>query len=180
MLRDSCLFVYIMTATKVVVLGHSFVRRLGLYLGRDDERCNFGLDESLFDISIIGFGGLTMRNSRLHSVKPLLENCDLVILDIGSNDLCDQTLNAQRFVNDLLSYAQFLRIGLNVHKVVILQLLHRSVVPYFDYNSVVTGVNVSLQECLAAATLPKIYFWKHRAGLWQSIASVLDRQGVHL
>lgn len=132
------------------------------------------------DIFIYGFGGLRLKNDlfrRLHKLDRKLVKSDVVVLDLGSNDLCDEYYSPALFVRDYLSYANFLQTGLGVQKVVICQLLPRLVTPYEEYNDHIILANRMLEQQVINMD---ITFWKHRCGLWNPTVNVYDVDGIHL
>lgn len=165
-------------AVKCVIWGHSFVRRFQAFL-EERNLSNVGLELDKFSVSCIGLGGLKLeQRRRLHSKDNDLSGSDLVLIDIGSNDLTKPSYSPEQFALDIMSYASFLIIGLNVKKVVILQVLHRDCVPYTDYNSVVIQANVAIQKLTDTTSLP-IVFWKHR-GMWNCQDFIFCSDGIHL
>lgn len=165
-------------ALKVVLWGHSFVRRFKDFL---TERVihNAGLDTDKFDINFVGLGGLSLsQRRRLHSKDDELREADIVIIDIGSNDLCNEMYSPEQFALDLMSYSSFLITGLNVKKVVLMQVLYRECVPYQTYNDHVISANVALQTLVGTRSL-SIFFWKH-SGMWCCENSIFGPDGIHL
>jgi hypothetical protein len=166
-------------ALQVVLFGHSFVRRLKDYIEKNPIHENLGLSALKFEVCCFGFGGLSLKQRRrLHCVDSKLRLSDMVILDIGSNDICNPDYLPDKFAQDLVSYAEFLVIGLQVKRVVIMQLLPRDVLPYSGYNEHVIQVNNLVQALVTSSELP-LTFWKHR-GLWHSKHCIFSRDGIHL
>ncbi|KAL4225266.1 hypothetical protein ACF0H5_015954 [Mactra antiquata] len=123
-----------------------------------------GLDKQLFQVNIRGLGGLSLHQRRLHSYDVQLKNNDIVLLDIGSNDLCNPDCSPEQFALDLMKYASYLIIGLNVKKVVLLQTLHRSKVPFNGYNEHVVRANTAIQNLVDTSSLG-IFYWRHRVNI---------------
>ena len=166
-------------AVQVAVWGHSFVRRLSMLQGNGVFPKNLGLDSNKIEVLLEGEGVLSLqRNACLHSKDGLLAGKDLVVIDIGSNDLCDPDLSVNQFAINLVSYAAFLVVGLQVKKVVVLQIMPRQSEPYEGYNSRVIEANLAIQASVATANLP-IYFWKHR-GVWNCQCNIYMPDGIHL
>ena len=162
----------------VVIWGHSFVRRFHEFLERNDIY-NLGLNSDKFNIKCIGLGGLSLgQRRRLHSYDSQLSVDDLVVIDIGSNDLTSQLCCPEQFALDLMSYASYLIFGLDVKKVVILQILYRNHTPFVDYNSRVIFTNVALENLTKTAP-GHVFFWKHR-GMWNCQESIFSDDGIHL
>lgn len=166
---------------KVEIVGHSFVRRFGVFLQADDSNCNLGLDIRKYKVTLHGFGGLSLhQQGRLHSVDARLAGADLVVVDIGSNDLCDRLYRPEQFALDLIVYAKFLLESVSVRKVVICQQLLRreDVTPYPEYNAHIVEANIELRTRIEESNCP-IFFWKH-IGMWNSSVPVLGQDGIHL
>ena len=164
--------------SRVVVLGHSFVSRFQRFCN-EQGIFSLGLDSSCFDVEYLGYGGLSlMQKRRLHSQDSKLTGSDLVILDIGSNDLSTASYLPEQFALDLMSYASFLVIGLGVSRVAILQQLCRERLPFQDYNDHIVRSNNAVQTLVQTSDLP-VVFWKHR-GMWNCHLSVLGSDGIHL
>lgn len=180
MLTHICVYLFVdEMPVHVIVLGHSFVSRFQRFC---DERSinHLGLDPSYFNVEYVGFGGLSLRQRRrLHSYdQTKLKKADLVILDIGSNDLSSASYLPEQFALDLVSYASFLIIGLGISKVAILQQIRRERLPFQDYNDHIVRSNVAMDTLIKTTQLP-VVFWKHR-GMWNCGQSVLCPDGVHL
>lgn len=103
----------------VILFGHSFIRRLGEFMELSNQE-NLGLSVDKCNVTCLGFVGLCLQQrQKLHYVDRKLQGADLVLIEIGSNDLCNRNYNPETFANDLFSYAMFLLEGLNVRTVVI-------------------------------------------------------------
>lgn len=167
---------------KVIVFGHSFVRRLEQYTNTctTGDIKNLGLCTNTFGIQLYGLGGLCMsQRRRLHSCDSKLHGADMVLLDIGSNDLCDPEYDINRFVTDLVSFASYLVTGLQVRKVIVLQIIKRARPPFSKYNDNVVECNVALKQLITTKCQLPIYFWRHR-GMWNTDSNIFHRDGVHL
>jgi len=77
--------------SKVLILGHSFVRRFQFFLYEGLHSRTFpGLDLSSVEIKFLGIGGRTVAKilafdlDHVRALRP-----DIVVLEIGSNDLCE-------------------------------------------------------------------------------------------
>jgi lysophospholipase L1-like esterase len=166
-------------ATKITIFGHSYVRRLHELMFSRQDLHNLGLDSARFQISCIGIGGLKLQQrQRLHSSDHLLAGQDLVIIDIGSNDLCLENYVPEQFALDIVSYCSFLTEGLGVKRVAISQILTRSIEPFHEYNQHVIRANVAIQHILSTCDFP-VVLWKHR-GMWNSQKTIHCADGVHL
>ena len=163
----------------VIVFGHSFVRRLNDLLLSEVELYNMGLNTTQFSVKCIGMGGLRLSHRRrLHSADRILTGQDFVIVDIGSNDLCDSNTIPEQFALDIVSYCCFLVTGLDVKRVAISQILPRLIEPFPGYNENVIRANVTIQDILNTCDYP-VVMWKHR-GMWNSQKAIHCADGVHL
>ena len=110
--------------TSVLVLGHSFVRRAFDYMQTKDLR-NLNLPSEHFIVTFSGRGGAS-----LDVMSALYTDCgftpDLVILDIGTNDLASVTCTRQatNIASRAFDFALHL-IAQGVKHVVILEVLPR-------------------------------------------------------
>ena len=67
---------------KLLVTGHSFVRRLKEYLGGKGLR----LERQFSSTVIRGFGGMRLASLRQHLVYVKREKPTVIVVDIGTND----------------------------------------------------------------------------------------------
>lgn len=167
-------------ATNVMLLGHSFIRRLNEFMFNTYGCDNLRLDYSLFDITCRAQGGLTIP--RLIHERPDLYDfsvCepDIVYLQIGGNDLSHSS--SETVANEIYSFANFLHFGLHIPFVIIGELLLRDPNKVgIKYNDKVIATNISLLQKVQMDNLPNIIFWRHH-GFWQD-DSFLNRDWVHL
>ncbi|XP_061187183.1 uncharacterized protein LOC133195356 [Saccostrea echinata] len=161
----------------VRIIGHSYIRRLGEFVADNEHYANLQLDKSQYLVDFQARGGLTFQRLAqcaefTNFPKPPPAVC---FLQMGGNDLCRR--QPDKVFTDILSYAQFLRDGVGLKKVIVGQLLRRQ--PWATrqgYNEDVVSVNSKLRK--ETATLKNIYFWQHR-GFWTDL-SYLGRDGVHI
>ena len=74
---------------KVMILGHSFVRRLQSDLSRSfDQRASIDFKVDECTVRLFGTGGRTIRKVHQHDMR-LIEKFDpdIIILELGTNDL---------------------------------------------------------------------------------------------
>lgn len=129
-------------AIKVSVFGHSFVKRLNYFINDNPAYSNLGFPRSEFSVGVYGIGGLNLfTDNRLHRYDEKIRNSDILILDLGSNCLCDPTIGVFTFVNRLLNYIETLQTDFGVKVVALTQILHREKEPYHGYNNKVVIVN---------------------------------------
>ena len=166
-------------AYEIGIWGHDFI--IGLQSLIDSRVCpsNIGLDLNRYTVELFGNSTLSLNDrTTLHSIDCQLSGKDCVLLEIGSFDLCDPSLSPEQFALNIISYATFLRIGMNVKKVAVLQILRRRVEPYAGYNERVIHTNVAIQTAMACAG-QNVYFWKHR-GFWNCPDDIYSADGFNL
>ena len=118
------------------LIGHSYIRRLAediAYEGRP-KRPNFSPKmaadrmsvEALFDkVHIFGKDSFTLHQMQKNICRAGRLHPDVVVINCGSNDLCEMECDVQKVVNGLVSYANFLRIGYGVKYIAIIGVANR-------------------------------------------------------
>ena len=167
--------------TKILVLGHSFVRRFQFFLnqGRDDRTVP-GLNLSSVDVHFLGIGGRTVAKILafdLEHVRALQP--DIVILEIGSNDLCEVGQRPETVGSSIESLVSTLHEVYNVAFIVVCQVIHRATLPSHSpqYNSSVNILNNYLEVVLDPVSFAE--FWCHK-GLREPNIPILNKDGIHL
>lgn len=171
-----------MPKPKVLILGHSFVRRFAAFIAQSvDKRVknNLDLSESA-QIALQGVGGRTVDKinvfdlQRVRKVQP-----DIVILEIGSNDLCPRDAKPEIVGSKIETLVQHLHAHFNVRFIVVCRTVARAACPRDNpsYNDRVALLNQYLDVVLEA--IPFAEFWRHK-GLRKPNVSVLSKDGVHL
>ena len=173
---------------KVLILGHSFVRRATDYMETHNTMNNLSLSYSTHDIQFISRPGCHARNlcnafPQVRLIKP-----SLVFLDIGTNDLT--VMSPDQLFTQVHEVARELIQSCGVNRVVLLQVLPRTVhgrwgqpQPFQDkvarYNELIK-TNVYQNKLAPMYAIPRlaISFWFHK-GFRQDIASLIV-DGVHL
>ena len=113
---------------KCLILGHSFVRNLKNFIGSNLSSFNYTLKLDPKEV-MIQFSGKSGAN--IESLKELQLGDvqdfepELVILDIGTNDLCLSTCDPVKLASAIVGLVDFLISDFNVKHVVVLQILHR-------------------------------------------------------
>ncbi|XP_069136651.1 uncharacterized protein [Argopecten irradians] len=171
-----------MERISVLIMGHSFVRRLeGQMSG---SWYNLGFDESLMAIHCCGRGGGKVGHLLQSDMSRALarHRPAVVVLQIGGNDLdsplCEDL--SGRLARDIFSIASWMVSGFGVASVCVMQLMYRSKTrhaPVDNYNSAVDVVNANLRTLCADSS--DCFFWRHK-GLKTGIFSCLSQDGVHL
>lgn len=175
---------------KIHIIGHSYVHHFKTFIRRNSDQFsyNLNLDPKQVMIQYSASPGASVPQLRDRHIQYVQDfEPDIVILDIGTNDLCNKHLTAEALVASLLDLVDHLIYFRNVKFVVVLQILHRvpSLVPirhpvdivWFDDR--VDEVNLSLTKKLQDTS--QACFWRHKA-FWsvKSQLEVFSRDGIHL
>ena len=164
----------------VLIMDHSFVRRFYTFLTSEtDLRCeqDLGLG-STWCIRFFGIGGRTISKTRsfdcvaVKSFEP-----DVVILELGSNDLTPKDVRPETVGSDLADLVAHLFKVTNAKQIFVCQVLHREQLPRRSYNLDVDKLNKYLKAVIS--DIPNARYWRHRGMLLPS-QEVLAADGVHL
>ena len=117
---------------RACVIGHSFVRRLRETIahkaGRDDVRAApriLRVDDTFEEIYVLGKSGYTLSEIRNYVFYAGDLRPDVVLINCGSNDLCDAKCDVDAVANGLISFANLLRVSFTVSVVVIMGVVRR-------------------------------------------------------
>ena len=174
----------------LLIIGHSFVRRLQEYVFLKNTSkvvgADFGISVQFSDVFYRRLGGLTL--DRLINELPLV--CDLspkaVIIDIGTNDLSSVGVDPVMLAKRITDFAKLVAAVNSVAEVLVCQVLPRVLVrptrrtrcpTRVDFNDARFVVNRTLAAL--TADLPHIHCWRHR-GMHANWQQYFDRFGVHL
>ena len=166
----------------VLVLGHSFVRRLETFVVLSPLPCvspNFLLPVSS-PVHFYGVGGRTVTKLRQLDLA-VVARCrpTLLILDIGSNDLCNPFCNVHDLRNNIICLVETFHFRYHVTHIIVGQILPRLSPPaiFPPYNSQVQQLNHELSRFFKHTSFAS--FWWHPQVL-RSKSSVFLKDGVHL
>ena len=102
---------------------------------------------------------------------------NVVILDIGSNDLCDEQSDPDTVALSIIALVEILIKDLKLRCLVLCQVLSRKKQPFTEYNERVWQLNGLLKEAVKGIHGAK--FWIHR-GLCNPSQNIFTRDGIHL
>lgn len=178
---------------QVLILGHSFISRLYDYIITSNHHSvdvNMGLDPELHKIRLRGYPGGNLQKIRekgIEEVKRFKPDC--VILQIGSNDLCNKEKTVNEIAQGIIELVLKLLFCEGVKKVGILQILHRLPpkkkiryeVDTVWFNERCDELNATLLSYFADNKVDGAKYWKHK-GFWSTENQnyVFDKDGVHL
>ena len=167
---------------QVLIMGHSFVHRFHKFLVQGSER-RVSLDLNLSQsahIHYYGVGGRTVDKlskydlSVVGRLKP-----EIVILELGSNDLSRSEGRPEQVGSKKESLVQLLHAQYGVKFIVVCQTINRalSLRSTPSYNDRVALLNRYLSVVLEM--LPFATFWCHK-GLRKPNVQILCKDGIHL
>ena len=168
-------------APTILILGHSFVRRLKDDLAaRFDARAapNFHLPES-GHVSLVGTGGRTVDKLNKYDLSLLVKyKQDIVILEIGTNDL--STLRPEIVGSKIDDLVQALRDQYKVRVIGVCQVINRNIPRTLSPDSNFNVKAAVLRQYLSVvlADQPGILLWEHKE-FSRSDRSLLCLDGVH-
>jgi len=179
--------------TKTPFLGHSFISRLVSFNNLRNHHSvdmNLGLDRTMEHILYKGYSGgylIDMHTKGLNYV----ENCksDIVLLQIGSNDLCKKSNSVRDVARGIIELSMLLQYKYKVKQVIVCPILHclppkRPINYAVDvdwFNGRCDELNVYLDSYFKDDNMENVMFWRH-SGFWSpdSKASTYIDDGVHL
>lgn len=169
----------------VLLVGHSFIRRLGRSIGHSSELLsNFGLSFHQCVVRFHGVSGGTLRKlqedhiftEKIRSFRP-----KIIIVQLGGNDLCIPNTRPEVFARELKEWMETLmgHHGHVKHAFICELFVRRTTrgVNVHTYESRSTIVNKMLKALID--TEENMTFWRHLR-LMNSPLDVLDKDGVHL
>jgi len=165
---------------KYLVVGDSFVRRLRQYQWR---RHGGDLYVHGRRVEMQGFLGSTVLEVEqlMRQTGPLLlQRYSVIVLSVGSNDLCNFRRTPEAVAADLLDLAQHLVTAFKVPKAVICQVTERQSTSHFsgiglpEYNAAVDQVN----QIIRVQCTDRLVYWKHHHGVLG--CTHLHPEGIHL
>lgn len=162
-----------MEKTRYLIAGSSFVKRL-------EQHCGERWVVKGREVDFVGLPGSSVRNVH-HSLRNTQQGLySVIVLSVGSNDLCNAKRTAVVVANDLIYLAHQLISAGTANIVIICQLLYRTSKSHFvgldipEYNKRIDECN----DLLKQNSKGSIRFWKHHHSVLGSRR--LSRDGVHL
>lgn len=164
----------VMDTPRVLILGHSFIRRLKDFIHRNSQ-----LSEDFHIPHVIlkwhGIGGRTIRKVIRYDLRVVREyKPNIVILQLGTNDLT--TLHATTVGSEIDELVRLLYEKYDVKLVCVCQTIDRETASPTFARSVRT---LSQYLRVVLEPLPYALYWSHR-GFWNTKQQFLCADGVHL
>ncbi len=164
-----------MAPPKVLVLGHSFVRRLKFDLRHQSDlrmSPSFKL-EGTARVYMRGIGGRTVQKLRQHDLDEVSRlSPDIVLLEIGTNDLS--------YLRPEVVGSQIEELVVLLREIYMVKVVGVCLVTPRWRNQLFEQKRVILNQYLTAVLehIPKVFSWAHRGFVQPSIKPFL-RDGVH-
>lgn len=174
---------------KILLFGHSFISHFKRFVKASRKNFNFSLNLDPHEVmvqysSLPGANVQTLRDNRLSDVKDF--EPDIVILQIGTNDLADSQCTHDMLVSAIKDLVDTLLYTYHVRYVAVLQILHRfpATVPTKHKVDIVSfNEKVDLSNDLLSKELlliDRCRFWRHK-GFWgEQQSQTIAPDGVHL
>ena len=163
---------------RILILGHSFIRRLHEHINRPNESAytaKFGISTPEFLCKWHGVGGRTIDKVLKYDLS-IVEDFgpDIVLLQLGTNDLPNSP--AITVGSSLEHLVTVLHEEYKVDLICVCQTLRRSSSDV-AFNSKVGLLTKYMKTVLEP--IPYAFFWSHR-GFWKTKGTYLLGDGVHL
>ena len=174
---------------RTMVLGHSFVARLGTYINRkvhDKIDTNLGFDDTMLDVHLYGVGGRTVTKIReldmghVESFQP-----HTVHLEIGTNELSSDNANPTSVAEQVCSLVRELHYNYGVLFISVGHVVLRNESRMRGglnggalerFNRRVIEYNIELDRRLSS--LSYAMYWRHRS-VWRSPIGTKLEDGLH-
>jgi len=162
---------------RVLILGHSFIKRLRRFVL--DNSPDYGLDFNLSDsVNIFwhGVGGRTIAKVQQHDLAEIIRiRPHIVYLEIGTNDLSQRGMSPLTVGSAIEEFVRLIHDNYGVSIVCVGQTVRRS--PVGNFNENVKLLAHYLKAVLEP--LPFAVYWSHR-GFWRPSLTYLSYDGLHL
>ena len=138
---------------------------------------HFDLENSCL-VKLRGSSGRTVDRLIRYDLRAIrATKPDILVLEIGSNDLCDPSADPETLGDTITAFVDVLHHEIQHKFIVICQVIPRRNLPFLNYNRRVKKLNKCQQDTLADSLVVK--FWRHR-GLNNPTRDIYVRDGIHL
>ena len=163
-----------------LVIGHSFVDRAKQFLlqGKEGTRCDLLLSD--LHITWEGYSGLSLRDLDLKSHVLFAQRPDILLIDIGTNDLCSVSADPHRLAQSAFKAAvAFLDMpSIQCMFLFCPRAIHSRYPARVDFNDCVDLYNVCVRELCSASISSSLPVWSQ--GHQADLRLYLSHDGVHL
>ena len=166
---------------RALLLGHSFVRRIGEFVDRSEAGEQYRRDFNLANVCVVDIfdvGGRTVDKTIRFDLATIRSTApNVLVFDLGTNDVCDIVCDAETVALSLVAFTELLLTDFYLKFIVVCQILPRKCQPFAGYNDRVNQVNTLVSEALQ--NIPRTKFWQHR-GLIYATTDKYSYDGIHL
>lgn len=165
-----------MSNFRVLILGHSFVKRLREFISKKDPEYDLALGLEGVTVRWHGVGGRTVAKLRAFDLAIVAEfKPDIVFIQIGTNDLTQRNMSPLTVGSAIEELVTLLHNEFGVRRVLVGQTLQRAYPLHFNSQvSLLARYLKTVLEPISYAT-----YWSHH-GFWKPRAPYLAGDGVHL
>lgn len=166
----------------VVLIGHSFITRLGVFINNEQEFENLRLYKGEFKVMTRSRCNVSTHElvyERELDFQDVHTEGGICFIQVGGNDLTNPQATPNSVARQIMALAQALLLTNNFSFVIIGQLLRRHPSKVGSkYNCKVIDTNILLHNLCQEST-SNLIFWHHR-GFWDPDMKYLASDGVHL
>lgn len=183
--------------TKVLVVGHSYIKRLRQFMREGSAAKDLGLQN--VDVRLSGVGGAVVRPGRSEKcLLSIVSTCivpspDIVFIHIGENDVLDDVLRPDDISAGIIAIVDYITAICHPTVIVVSELL-----PFPKLADrlaeTVMRINASLSSAAALRNnraadavsdsvghpVTEVKVWKHTFGIWRNPAKYFEDDRVHL
>ena len=161
-----------------IIIGHSFVKRAQKYV-LDSRTSMFHLTQ-FSNVFFHGIGGLKINHVRDELQMIVDLECSVCLLDVGSNDLCRDSVNVNDVAHELFKIANEIVDTYGV-KVILFQQFNRIRRAYTEvFNSKITIFNRLLRNLCRTHNRSGMISCHILQNMWTSWSDYLVSDGTHL
>ena len=162
---------------RALVLGHSFVRRLKEFAVHNHSDGTYDLNLGLSNVCSVIFHGIGGRTGD-KMIRNDLAAPNIVVLELGSNDLCDKDSDPETITLSIVALVELLITELSLRFIAVCEVTARKIEPFVGYNERAALLNSHLRESLHA--IPATKCWQHRGLINLTNNAVYGPDGIHL
>lgn len=161
---------------RILILGHSFVKRLKEFITRNDPEYDLALGIEGVTVRWHGVGGRTIQKLTAFDLPIVAEfKPDIIFIQMGTNDLTQRHMSPLTVGSAIEELVNLLHDEYGVRSVIVGQTMQRAYP--LSFNSKVSLLARYLKTVLEPISYA--LYWSHR-GFWNPRAPFLSCDGVHL
>lgn len=130
------------------------------------------------EVELFGTGGRAVDKTIRFDLDAIRSSAPyVVVLEMGSNDACEQDSGAETIASSLVALTELLISECKLQFIVVCHILPRKNPPFEEYNDRVRQINALVSEALQHIKRAKS--WRHRGLIYPS-AEIYLADGIHL